>query len=68
MCFGHHRAQSRGIGEEAFVYVKTQPVLYLIQLFCYPKLLREHPMLLSYYRHVAAIPQKFVKKLTKIDL
>src|SRR5258708_6225395 len=45
---------SWGIGEDAFTYISTHKDLHLIQVFCHPKLLREHPRLLAYYRNIAA--------------
>src|SRR6266852_1144163 len=56
------------IGEDAFAYIKGHPDLRLIQVFCHPKLLREYPTLLAYYRNIAALPQKAVRYLTKIDI
>jgi len=38
------------IGEDAFAYIKGHQHLHLIQVFCHPKLLREYPALLAYYR------------------
>jgi hypothetical protein len=57
-----------GIGEDAFTYVRDHPDLHLIQVFCHPRLIREHPTLLAYYRHVAALSQKAVGYLTKINV
>ncbi len=48
-----------GIGEDAFAYIAASEI-EPIQAFCHPKLLREHPHLLAYYRNVAALPQKAV--------
>src|SRR5690348_10632050 len=56
--------ESWGIGEDAFAYIKKHPDLRLIQVFCHPKLLREYPLLLAYYRNVAVLPQKAVGYLT----
>lgn len=56
------------IGEDAFAYVKEHSDLRLIQVFCHPKLLREHPTLLAYYRNIAVLSQKAVRYLTKIDI
>jgi hypothetical protein len=57
-----------GIGEDAFTYISKQPEFHLIQVFCHPKLLREHPQLLAYYRNIAALAQKSIKKLVQIDV
>ena len=59
---------SWSIGEDAFDYVKERSDLRLIQIFCHPKLLREHPTLLAYYRNIAALSQKAVRYLTNIDV
>lgn len=55
-----------GIGEDAFSYIQDHPDLKLIQVFCHPKLLREYPGLLAYYRNIAALSQKSVNYLTGI--
>ncbi len=54
-----------GIGEDAFTYVGGTNLNYL-QVFCHPKVLREHQELLAYYRNIAALPQKAVGKLVGI--
>jgi hypothetical protein len=54
-----------GIGEDAFTYIKGNCDFHLFQVFCHPKLLREHPRLLAYYRNVAALSQKSVGYLVK---
>lgn len=54
-----------GIGEDAFSYVNSNQNLHLFQVFCHPKLLREHPRLLAYYRNVAALSQKSIGYLVK---
>src|SRR5579863_4240493 len=36
-----------GIGEDAFKYISQHKILKLIQVFCHPRLLREHPALLA---------------------
>ncbi|HVB75119.1 MAG TPA: XcyI family restriction endonuclease [Ktedonobacteraceae bacterium] len=56
------------IGEDAFAYIKGHQHLHLIQVFCHPKLLREYPALLAYYRNIAALSQKAVRYLTNIDI
>lgn len=55
------------IGEDAFNYIAGHPELHLIQVFCHPRLLREHPQLLAYYRNIAALSQKAVSKLARVD-
>ncbi|MEH2174648.1 XcyI family restriction endonuclease [Nostoc sp.] len=57
-----------GIGEEAFTYINEHPNLQLIQVFCHPRLIREHTSLLAYYRNIAALSQKAVKYLVAIDV
>jgi len=59
---------SWAIGEDAFAYVQGHPDLHLIQVFCHPKLLREHPRLLAYYRNIAALSQKGVGYLAGVDV
>src|SRR5579872_1232809 len=56
------------IGEDAFAYIKEHQELRLLQVFCHPKLLREYPILLAYYRNIAVLSQKAVRYLTKIDI
>lgn len=57
-----------GIDEDAFEYVSQHTILKLIQVFCHPRLLREHPALLAYYRNIAALSQKSVGYLTGISV
>ncbi|MBD2778676.1 XcyI family restriction endonuclease [Iningainema tapete] len=57
-----------GIGEDAFTYINGHANLELIQVFCHPRLIREHSRLLAYYRNTAALSQKAVKYLTRIDV
>ena len=54
-----------GVGEDAFSYVTGNSDFHVFQVFCHPKLLREHPQLLAYYRNVAALSQKSVSYLVK---
>jgi hypothetical protein len=54
-----------GVGRDAFDFISTHPEFHLFQAFCHPKLLREHPRLLAYYRNIAALSQKSVGYLTK---
>jgi DNA modification methylase len=56
-----------GIGEDAFTYISKHESLKLIQVFCHPKLLREYPVLLAYYRNIAALSQKSVSYLVGIN-
>ncbi|MBD2293528.1 XcyI family restriction endonuclease [Anabaena sphaerica FACHB-251] len=57
-----------GIGEDAFAYISNHPELQLIQVFCHPRLIREYSSLLAYYRNIAALPQKAVQYLAKVNL
>lgn len=56
------------IGEDAFTYINEHPSLQLIEVFCHPRLIREHSSLLAYYRNIAALSQKAVKYLVGIDI
>lgn len=55
-----------GIGEDAFNQIESSD-LNLIQVFAHPRILREHPLLTAYYRNVAALSQKSVSYLVKIN-
>lgn len=57
-----------GISEDAFTYISTHQDLKLIQVFCHPKLLREYPSLLAYYRNIAALSQKSVGYLINVNV
>jgi len=57
-----------GIGEDPFSYIQGHPDLHLIQVFCHPKLLREYPTLVAYYRNIASLSQKSVGYLASIDI
>ena len=57
-----------GIGEDAFAYINGHDNLQLIQVFCHPRLIREHSILIAYYRNIAALSQKAVKYLVGIDV
>lgn len=57
-----------GIGEDAFSYISHHPQLKLMQVFSHPKLLREYPSLLAYYRNIAALSQKSIGYLIGIDI
>jgi len=57
-----------GIGEEAFHYIGNHAELHHLQVFSHPKLLREHPRLIAYYRNIAALSQKAVSYLTGINV
>ncbi|MBI4209944.1 MAG: XcyI family restriction endonuclease [Candidatus Diapherotrites archaeon] len=61
-------AESRkwGIAKKALDEIKKTK-LSLIQVFCHPRLLREHPALVSYYRNIAALSQKSVSYLAGIS-
>lgn len=54
-----------GITKEAFEQIKKSG-LSLIQVFAHPRLLREHPLLVAYYRNVAALSQKSVSYLSGV--
>lgn len=60
--------QQWGIGEDAFNYISSHAEPHLFQVFCHPKLLREHPRLLAYYRNIAALSQKAVSYLVGINV
>ena len=53
------------ITKEAFEHIKKSD-LNLIQVFAHPRLLREHPILIAYYRNVAALSQKSVGYLSGV--
>lgn len=57
-----------GIGEDAYIYVSSHPHLHLFQVFCHPKLLREHPRLVAYYRNIAALSQKSIGYLIGVGV
>ena len=57
-----------GIGEDSFAYISGHEDVQLIEVFCHPRLIREHPALLAYYRNIAALSQKAVKYLVNIDV
>lgn len=57
-----------GIGNDAFAYVNGHENLQLIEVFCHPRLIREHSTLVAYYRNIAALSQKAVKYLVNIDV
>ncbi|MFE1747571.1 XcyI family restriction endonuclease [Coleofasciculus sp. H7-2] len=57
-----------GIGKDAFAYINGHDNLQLIQVFCHPRLIREHSILIGYYRNIAALSQKAVKYLVGIDV
>ena len=37
-----------GIGSDAFDYISGNPEFHLLQVFCHPRILREHPRLIAY--------------------
>ncbi len=55
-----------GISESAYNQVLHSD-LKLLQVFAHPKLLREHPQLVGYFRNVAVLSQKATKYLSGID-
>src|SRR6266487_3162712 len=55
-----------GISEVAFNMISKSD-LNLIQVFAHPKLLREHPHLIGYYRNVAVLSQKAARYLSNAD-
>lgn len=57
-----------GVGEDAFHYVASHANLHLLQVFCHPKLLREQPRLIAYYRNIAALSQKSVGYLAGVSV
>ncbi len=57
-----------GISEDAFMYISNYQDLQYIQVFCHPKLLREYPALLSYYRNISALSQKAANYLIGINV
>lgn len=57
-----------GIRKDAFRYINRHASLQLIQVFCHPRLIREHSALVAYYRNIAALSQKAVKYLVRIDV
>ena len=54
-----------GIGKDAFSYINGNSEFHLFGVFCHPKLLREYPGLLAYYRNIAALSQKSIGSLVK---
>ena len=56
-----------GITDTAFHLIEKSQ-LHFIQVFCHPRLLREHPTLSAYYRNVSALSQKSVHYLAGIDV
>ena len=55
-----------GISETAFGIIRKSD-LDLIQVFTHPKLIREHPHLLGYYRNIAVLSQKSTKYMCNLD-
>lgn len=66
--YGWQGRANWGIGEDAFTYINQHLNLQLIQVFCHPRLIREHSKLLAYYRNIAALSQKAVKYLVAVDV
>ena len=57
-----------GIREDIFTYIDNHPNLQLIQVFCHPRLIREHSTLIAYYRNIAALSQKATNYLVGINV
>ncbi|GJD22522.1 hypothetical protein RIVM261_074780 [Rivularia sp. IAM M-261] len=55
------------IGEDAFNYIERSQ-LHIIQVFCHPRLIREQPQLIAYYRNIAALSQKAISNLVKFNV
>ncbi len=55
-----------GITKDAFERIEWSSLSF-IQVFSHPRLLREHPVLVAYYRNVAALSQKSVSYLVGIS-
>lgn len=55
-----------GVSESAYVIIKNSN-LDLIEVFSHPKLLREHPRLIGYYRNVSVLSQKATTYITGIN-
>lgn len=55
-----------GISSDAFGYIRESS-LSLVQVFTHPRIIQEHPPLIAYYRNVAALSQKSVQYLAKIQ-
>ncbi|MEA5572276.1 XcyI family restriction endonuclease [Calothrix sp. UHCC 0171] len=56
------------VGEDAYNYINQHSDLDLIQVFCHPRLIREQPQLIAYYRNIAALSQKAVTNLVGINV
>ena len=56
-----------GIEEDAFSYIERHQDLRFLEIFCHPKLLRQHPNTITYYQNIAALSQKAVTSLTSFD-
>lgn len=56
-----------GIGDDAFDFISGSEMLVL-QVFAHPKVLREHPNLIAYYRNLAVLSQKAVSQLARINV
>jgi XcyI restriction endonuclease len=56
------------VGEDAYNFINQNPNLDLIQIFCHPRLIREQPQLIAYYRNIAALSQKAVINLVGINV
>ncbi len=49
-------------------YISTHKELNFMQVFCHPRLLKEYPQLLAYYRNIAALSQKAVSYLIGVGV
>jgi hypothetical protein len=55
-----------GISKTSFEIIKKSK-LPIVEVFCHPKILREHPKLIGYYRNIAVLSQKSVGYLVAIQ-
>ncbi len=56
-----------GIKEESFEYINHSDIAP-IEVFCHPRIIREFPLLIAYYRNVAALSQKSISYLANINV
>lgn len=57
-----HDPREIGISQTAFDYVKSEGT-QLIHVFCHPKIIESNPSLILYYRSLAGLPQKGIKRI-----
>lgn len=55
-----------GVSEQAFELIEKNELAF-IQVFSHPRLLRENPKLVAYYRNIAVLSQKATKYLIQLD-